>query len=34
MPPWERDVYVGLLKLHIEEEKLKQRAKEAQANNG
>ena len=34
MPPWERDVYVGLLKLHIEEEQLKQRAKEAQANNG
>ena len=23
--PWERDVYVGLLKLHIEEEQLKQR---------
>lgn len=22
--PWERDVYVGLLKQHIEEEKLKQ----------
>jgi|TARA_B100000925_G_C21829837_1_gene396654 hypothetical protein len=34
MPPWERDVYVGLLKLHIEEEQLKQRAREAQANNG
>ena len=34
MPPWERDIYVGLLKLHIEEEQLKQRAREAQANNG
>ena len=34
MPPWGRDVYVGLLKIHIEEEQLKQRAKEAQANNG
>ena len=22
--PWERDIYVGLLKQHIEEEKLKQ----------
>ena len=34
MPPWERDIYVGLLKLHIEEEQLKQRAREAKANNG
>ena len=34
MPPWERDIYVGLLKLHIEEEHLKQKAREAQANNG
>ncbi len=34
MPPWERDVYVGLLKLHIEEEQLKQRAREGQARNG
>ena len=34
MMPWERDVYVGLLKLHIEEEQLKQRAREAQAKNG
>jgi hypothetical protein len=24
MMPWERDVYVGLLQQHIEEEKLKQ----------
>jgi hypothetical protein len=24
MIPWERDVYVGLLKQHIEEEQLKQ----------
>jgi len=24
MIPWERDIYVGLLKQHIEEEKLKQ----------
>ena len=34
MHPWERHVYVGLLKLHIEEEQLKQRAREAKANNG
>ena len=32
MPPWERDIYVGLLKLHIEEEELKRRAREAKAN--
>ena len=24
MMPWERDVYVGLLEQHLEEEKLKQ----------
>ena len=24
MIPWERDIYVGLLKQHIEEEQLKQ----------
>jgi len=24
MMPWERDIYVGLLQQHIEEEKLKQ----------
>jgi len=34
MPPWERDIYVGLLRLHIEEEQLKQRQREAQARNG
>ena len=34
MPPWERDIYVGLLKLHIEEEQLKQRAREGQQRNG
>ena len=34
MPPWERDIYVGLLKLHIEEEQLKQRSREGQARNG
>jgi len=26
MMPWERDIYVGLLQQHIEEEKLKQQA--------
>jgi hypothetical protein len=25
MMPWERDIYVGLLQQHIEEEKLKQK---------
>tara|TARA_S200000501_G_scaffold353100_1_gene372539 strand:- start:1383 stop:1526 length:144 start_codon:yes stop_codon:yes gene_type:complete len=34
MPPWERDIYVGLLKLHIEEENLKAKAREAQIKNG
>ncbi len=29
MPPWERDIYVGLLRLHIEEENLKQKQREA-----
>jgi|TARA_B100001059_G_scaffold36976_2_gene29955 hypothetical protein len=28
--PWERDIYVGLLQQHLEEEKLKQQ----QASNG
>ena len=28
MIPWERDIYVGLLRLHIEEENLKQRQSE------
>jgi len=34
MPPWERDIYVGLLKLHIEEENLKAKAREASRRNG
>ena len=34
MPPCERDIYVGLLRLHIEEENLKQKQREAQAANG
>ena len=34
MPPWERDIYVGLLKLHIEEEQLKQRTREGLQRNG
>jgi len=25
--PWERDIYVGLLQLHLEEEELKQKQK-------
>jgi hypothetical protein len=33
MMPWERDVYVELLKQHIEEEELKQQAQGNQ-NNG
>ena len=32
--PWACDIYVGLLKLHIEEEQLKQRAREGLARNG
>ena len=32
MIPWERDIYVGLLKQHLEEEELKRRAREAKAN--
>ncbi len=34
MPPWERDIYVGLLRLHIEEENLKQKQREANIKNG
>ena len=34
MAPWERDIYVGLLRSHIEEENLKQKAREAQIKNG
>ena len=30
--PWERDIYVGLLQQHIEEEKLKQQQKAAALN--
>ena len=29
MMPWERDIYVGLLQAHLEEEQLKQRQKNA-----
>ena len=31
MMPWERDIYVGLLQAHLEEEQLKQRQKNANA---
>ena len=30
--PWERDVYVGLLQAHLEEEELKRKQQQAQAN--
>jgi hypothetical protein len=30
MMPWERDVYVGLLEQHLEEEKLKQQQQSSQ----
>ena len=29
MIPWERDIYVGLLKQHLEEEELKQKQQQA-----
>jgi len=29
MIPWERDIYVGLLKQHLEEEELKHKQKNA-----
>jgi len=29
--PWERDIYVGLLKQHLEEEKLKQQQEQSNA---
>jgi len=29
MMPWERDVYVGLLQAHLEEEKLKENQRNA-----
>ena len=32
MVPWERDIYVGLLKQHIEEENLKAQQRAAAAN--
>mgnify|MGYP003126523999 CR=1 FL=1 len=31
MMPWERDVYVGLLKQHLEEEELKRKQQQANA---
>ena len=32
MIPWERDVYVGLLQQHLEDEELKRKQQQAQAN--
>jgi hypothetical protein len=32
MVPWERDIYVGLLRQHIEEENLKAQQRAAAAN--
>tara|TARA_B100001029_G_scaffold167643_1_gene161009 strand:+ start:240 stop:419 length:180 start_codon:yes stop_codon:yes gene_type:complete len=29
MMPWERDIYVGLLQQHLEEEELKQKQKQS-----
>ena len=31
MMPWERDIYVGLLKQHLEEEELKRNQQKANA---
>jgi len=31
MMPWERDIYVGLLQQHLEEEELKERQRRANA---
>ena len=31
MMPWERDIYVGLLQQHLEEEELKRKQQEANA---
>jgi len=31
MMPWERDVYVGLLQAHLEEEELKEKQRRANA---
>tara|TARA_A100001234_G_C12637878_1_gene390780 strand:- start:1814 stop:1993 length:180 start_codon:yes stop_codon:yes gene_type:complete len=30
--PWERDIYVGLLQQHIEDENLKEKQRQAAAN--
>jgi len=32
MIPWERDVYVGMLQQHIEDENLKEKQRQAAAN--
>ena len=32
MIPWERDIYVGLLRQHLEDEELKRKQQQAQAN--
>ena len=32
MMPWERDIYVGLLQQHLEEEELKRKQQQANAN--
>ena len=29
--PWERDIYIGMLKQHLEDEKLKQQQQQANA---
>jgi len=34
MIPWERDIYVGLLQAHLEEEELKQKQARATQANG
>ena len=31
MMPWERDIYVGLLRAHLEEEELKRKQEQANA---
>jgi len=31
MMPWERDIYVGLLQAHLEEEELKEKQRRANA---
>ena len=32
MIPWERDIYVGMLQQHIEDENLKEKQRQAAAN--